>query len=88
MVKLIGISSYDCEDAIQRLDDYVDRELTPYEMRSIKAHLFLCRHCAHRFRFEASLIREIRDKLQRIDAPGDLMEKVTLALAQGQGCET
>ena len=61
-----------CEAILRRLDDYIDRELSPSDMRMVERHIEDCLHCAGRFRFEMSLIRELRNRLRRIAMPGDL----------------
>lgn len=66
-----------CEDFFRRLDDFVDRELDPEEMRQIRAHLEVCAQCASEYRFEDSLLRGLRQKLRRIDVPADLRRKIS-----------
>jgi anti-sigma factor (TIGR02949 family) len=78
------IDRYTCEETIRRLDDYLDRELTPHEMQLVKEHLEVCATCASEYAFEASALERLRDKLQRIAAPADLMAKVSRALQQAQ----
>jgi anti-sigma factor (TIGR02949 family) len=79
------IDRYTCEETIRRLDDYLDRELTPHEMQLVKEHLEVCALCASEYAFEVSAIGRIRDKLQRIAAPTDLMAKVSRALERARG---
>ena len=79
------IDRYTCEETIRRLDDYLDRELTPHEMQLVQEHLEVCATCASEYAFEASALERLRDKLQRIAAPADLMAKVSRALQQAQG---
>jgi anti-sigma factor (TIGR02949 family) len=79
------IDRYTCEEAIRRLDDYLDRELTPHEMQLVQEHLAVCALCASEYAFEASTLERLRDKLQRMPAPADLMTKVFRALEGAQG---
>lgn len=72
---------YTCREALQRLDDYIDRELPPQEMQRVQRHLRLCHACAKKFAFEAEIVEGVRAKLQRIHAPADLMAKVSAALS-------
>jgi Putative zinc-finger len=37
--RMAPIDRYTCEETIRRLDDYLDRELTPHEMQLVKEHL-------------------------------------------------
>ena len=66
-----------CEETFRRLDDYVDRQLSPDEMRLIEAHLQECAACSREFVFEASVIREVRHKLRRLDAPAALLDRIS-----------
>ena len=79
------IDRYTCEETIRRLDDYLDRELTPHEMQLVKDHLEVCALCASEYAFEASALERLRDKLQRIPTPADLMTKVSRALERARG---
>jgi anti-sigma factor (TIGR02949 family) len=79
------IDRYTCEETIRRLDDYLDRELTPYEMQLVQEHLELCALCASEYAFEASALERVRDKLQRIPAPADLLARVSRALESARG---
>jgi len=79
------IDRYTCEETIRRLDDYLDRELTAHEMQLVTEHLEVCALCVSEYAFEASALERLRDKLQRIPAPADLMTKVSRALERAQG---
>ncbi|MCI0433715.1 MAG: anti-sigma factor [Gemmatimonadetes bacterium] len=76
---------YTCEDAFRRLDDYLDRALTPDERNSVEAHLRECEACASEFRFESTFVDDVRSKLKRIVAPSDLLERISQGLARGVG---
>jgi anti-sigma factor RsiW len=65
---------------LRRLDEYVDRSLTPRERRRVEAHLAECLACAAQFHFEVALIRSIRERLRRIDVPPHLFESVVRRL--------
>jgi anti-sigma factor (TIGR02949 family) len=79
------IDRYTCEETIRRLDDYLDRELTPHEIQLVNEHLAVCAACASEYAFEARTLERLRDKLQRIAVPGDLLAKVSRALERAQG---
>ena len=80
---LLGILT--CREALQRLDDYVDRELADPEMAQICAHLRICHACARRFRSEAGLMTALRSKVDHLDVPADLMASISRSLAQELG---
>lgn len=71
---------YGCEQAFRRLDDYLDRELSPDEMACVRDHLAVCEMCAREFRFEEGILDEIKDRVRRISAPPALAERVARAL--------
>jgi len=65
-----------CEEAFRRLDDFLDRRLTPEEMKIIEEHLHICGWCAREFNFEASVLNGVKRKLRQLQAPADLLSKV------------
>ena len=65
-----------CQEAVARLDDYLDRELSEEEMRRVRHHLETCAGCAGHFRVEEDLLQQVRDKMRRIAVPGDLMARI------------
>jgi anti-sigma factor (TIGR02949 family) len=69
-----------CEAILRRLDDYIDRELSPSDMRMVERHIEECLRCAGRYRFEIGLIRELRTRLRRICLPSDLSTRIKLRL--------
>ncbi len=72
--------SASCEAILRRLDDYIDRELSPADSRMVERHIEECLRCAGRYRFELSLIQEIRSRLRQIRLPGDLVARIRLRL--------
>jgi anti-sigma factor (TIGR02949 family) len=69
-----------CEAAFRRLDDYLDRELSPEEMRRVEEHLRICEICTSEFVFEAIVLTGVRRKLQSIEAPADLLARIAARL--------
>lgn len=69
-----------CEEAFRRLDDYLDRELSPHEILLIEEHLRICEWCTREFTFEESVLRGVKRKLRQIDAPPGLVAKVLSGL--------
>jgi anti-sigma factor (TIGR02949 family) len=64
-----------CEEAFRRLDDFLDRQLSPQEMLLIEEHLRICDWCTREFNFEASVLHGLKRKLRQIDVPADLVAK-------------
>jgi len=65
-----------CEEVFARLNDFLDRELAPDEMRLVQEHLDLCEVCAREHRFERRVLDSIKDRLQRLEAPDLLLKRV------------
>ena len=65
-----------CEEAFRRLDDFLDRRLTPDELRIIEEHLEVCAWCAREFNFEASVLYGVKRRLRHLEAPPDLVTKI------------
>jgi anti-sigma factor (TIGR02949 family) len=76
------IDRYTCDETFSRLDDYLDRELSPDEMRLVEEHLAVCAYCVLEFAYEANVLREVRAKLRSIQAPAGLIKRVLGAVAQ------
>jgi anti-sigma factor (TIGR02949 family) len=65
-----------CSEMILRLDDFVDRALSPADLELVEEHLHECVKCAGKFRFEVSLVETLRDRLSRIAAPEGLLQAI------------
>ena len=65
-----------CEEAFRRLDDYLDRRLTPEELRIFEEHLEVCAWCTREFNFEASVLDGVKRKLRQLEAPPDLVTRI------------
>ena len=75
-----------CEAILQRLDEYIDRELSPGDMHMVERHLEECLHCAGRYRFQSSLMHGLRSRLRRIRLPCDLAARISVQLeGESQG---
>jgi len=79
-----AVDRYTCEEVFRRLNDYLDRELSAAEMTMVKEHLDTCAHCASEYAFEDGVLRELKDKLRRIDLPQSLVDKVAAILTDAQ----
>lgn len=77
-------SRFTCEETFRRLNDYLDRELSPDEARLVEEHLTACAQCASEYRFEGSLLAEIRNKIGRLRVPEGLKERIAATLAQAE----
>ena len=74
------LDRYTCEEALRRLEDFLDRELAPEEMRRVQAHLDTCAACTSQFRFEDRVLEGLREKVRRIDLPESLRDRIARRL--------
>ena len=76
------LDRYTCEEALRRLDDYVDRELVETELQLVRQHLETCAACSAQFQVEAGKLAQLKDKLRRIAVPPDLMARIRHSLGR------
>lgn len=72
----------DCCDAVQRLNLFLDRELTPDDLVEVQGHLDACPHCLTEFRLQAELKRLVRVCVCCDHAPADLHLRVLSLLRE------
>ena len=70
----------DCEEAVQRLAEYLDQELDPDGSTELEQHLERCRSCFSRAEFERQLKTSIRENLGSADVPAPFEKRVRLLL--------
>lgn len=75
------VDRYTCEQVFQRINDYLDRELSAEEMALVRQHLDTCAQCAAEYTFESSVLAELKAKLRRIDLPQSVIDKVEAILS-------
>jgi mycothiol system anti-sigma-R factor len=71
----------DCEEAIVRIYQYLDGELTVWRRRAISRHLDECPPCAQGFDFEMELRQVVASKC-RDEVPPDLKRRIAEAIGQ------
>ena len=67
---------YSCEEAVKRLNEYLDHEMTDAERVVVLKHLEICRPCLKRFTFEQTLVVSLRQKVLLLCVPITLREKL------------
>lgn len=77
---LSGADFYSCEEAVKRLNEYLDHQLTASEATVVMRHLELCRPCLRRFTFEQTLVVSLRHKVNASSMPPALRDKLHLLL--------
>ena len=69
----------DCDDALHRVYEYLDGEMTMWRRRAITRHLDECPPCADGFTFEVELRRIVVSKCQE-QAPPSLRIRIAETL--------
>ena len=69
----------DCDEAIVRIYQYLDGELTVWRRRAISRHLDECPPCAHGFDFEIELRQVVASKC-RDEVPLELKRRIAQAI--------
>lgn len=70
------IAYNECQEAVQRLTDFLSHELGPDEEARVREHLHVCRGCFAKFHFEETLLRTIRERVKTVQAPADLRARI------------
>jgi len=72
----VNADFYSCEEAVKRLNEYLDHEMTPEERIVVLKHLEICRSCLSRFSFEQTLVVSLRQKVTVLCMPEALRAKL------------
>jgi len=72
----------DCRETLERLYEYLDRELSEAEQIEVQGHLDDCPPCRDRFHFEENVLRLVRRCCRDVSAPPSLVEKVRRICSQ------
>lgn len=78
------VDRFTCAEVLQRLDDYLDRELSPDEMTLVREHLDICAMCAEEHHYERHILDGVKDRIRRIKAPPTLLGRVKSAIARAR----
>lgn len=73
----------DCGDCLERLYEYLDKELSERDVTVVKQHLDDCEGCNDHFVFEARFIKKVHDACAGDRAPSELRERIVLRLREG-----
>jgi anti-sigma factor (TIGR02949 family) len=64
-----------CEEALKRLLEFIDRELSDRDQASVERHLRMCRGCCSRMEFETRLKQRF-SALATEDVPSTTVERI------------
>ena len=63
------VQTFNCEQAVRRLWDYLDGELNALDVAAVDAHLVQCERCPAHFTFERRFLDAVRDARAAIYTP-------------------
>jgi anti-sigma factor (TIGR02949 family) len=66
----------DCDEALDRLYEYLDGELTPAVEAAVRRHLTACAPCLRIYDFERAFLRFLDARAQAAEAPPELRRRV------------
>lgn len=69
-----------CKECLNRLEELVDKELTPLEAGEVQMHLENCPSCADHYEFQAGMKRLVRTCCTGDRAPDSLRERLRAIL--------
>lgn len=69
-----------CEETFLRLDDFLDRELDAQERQLVEGHLADCDLCTAEYRFEATILEGLKERLRRVRLPDGVRERLLTRL--------
>ncbi|HET7552100.1 MAG TPA: zf-HC2 domain-containing protein [Gemmatimonadaceae bacterium] len=69
-------TSLTCAQAIEKIYEYLDGELTPQVEEGIRAHLAICRKCYPNFRHEEVFLRFLEQRARLEKAPPELRRRI------------
>jgi len=78
MMKAIGMMR--CEDAMRKLWDFLDGELSEDEQEALKKHLEVCRRCYPAYDFQKAYLNYTRRLATQEQAPPELRRRLFMRL--------
>ncbi|NIM52102.1 MAG: mycothiol system anti-sigma-R factor [Gemmatimonadales bacterium] len=71
-----GPHEIDCREALDRLYEYLDAELTPELAQEVADHLAKCAPCLAVSKFETAYLRFLEARTRAQGAPDDLKKRI------------
>jgi len=65
-----------CQEALEHLYEYLDRELTPADEQRLRGHLAACSPCHERFDVEQAFLQFIEARCRARGAPPELRRRI------------
>ncbi len=77
-----------CKEAVTRLQEFVDGELTGLTHEQVEAHFEVCTRCYPHLKMEQAFRQKVQTALSQPEVPGDLRDRVLQLLThdvEGEG---
>ncbi|MCR4291128.1 MAG: zf-HC2 domain-containing protein [Candidatus Scalindua sp.] len=71
-----------CKEAIEQLNEFLDKELDDANYSKIRQHIDMCHKCCEKFEFEQSIKKVIREKTQLHKTPQHVLQSITSQWAE------
>ncbi len=69
-----------CQECVDKLQSYIDRELSDAEHQEVAQHLSRCGHCADSFRFESGVLRVVARCGRSTAAPEEFKARIRVVV--------
>ena len=66
---MVAVKTFDCDQALKRLLEFIDQELTGEDREGVERHLHACRSCFSRMEFERQLKGKIHELSRETVSP-------------------
>ena len=77
-----GNAHMSCDEAVQMLWEYLDRELDDALRERVRNHLEQCRHCRSQYTFEGNFLRTVGSVVEGPIETAALRERILEALRE------
>lgn len=75
-----GRDMISCEEALTRLQEFVDGQLTDLSQEQVEAHFEVCTRCYPHLALETAFKERVHAALARAEVPADLRDRVEALL--------
>jgi len=65
-----------CREALERVYEFLDQDLTPEVEREVRVHLQACKPCGQHFDFEQTFLKFLQARCRTRSAPPDLKRRI------------
>jgi len=77
------VKHLDCDDCLERLHPYLDRELSEKDLEEVRVHLGDCDGCESSFVLESVFLERLRGSATADVCPEEVRERLILRIREG-----